>query len=151
MPLSVTFTRRSQSTRDVGRLLGFYQGLLDGEIGYRFPADGDPAFVTIRIGEDDLGIAAAEAAPDRTGGQRFAMWIYADDYDAAIERIRAAGVAVVDEPADQPWGERMARVLDPDGNEVLIGARVEPHANSGPQATSGNTRTPWVPVARRGQ
>jgi hypothetical protein len=36
------------------------------------------------------------------------MWIYADDCDAAIERLREAGVAVVDEPADQPWGERMA-------------------------------------------
>jgi uncharacterized glyoxalase superfamily protein PhnB len=27
------------------------------------------------------------------------------------------------EPADQPWGERVARVLDPDGNEVIIGQR----------------------------
>ena len=116
------------STRDVGRLLGFYQGLLDGKIGYRFPADGDPVFVTIRIGEDDLGISAAENARAGTGGQRFAMWIYADDCDTAIERLRAAGVAVVDEPADQPWGERMARVLDPDGNEVMIGARAEPRA-----------------------
>lgn len=103
-PRSVTFTAAFPilSTRDVGRLLGFNQGLLDGEIGYRFPADGDPVFVTIRIGEDDLGIAAAEAAPEGTGGQRFAMWIYADDCDAAIERIRAAGVAVVDEPATSP-------------------------------------------------
>ena len=56
------------------------------------------------------------------------MWIYAEDCDAAIERLRAAGVAVVVEPADQPWGERMAHVLDPDGNEVMIGARVEPRA-----------------------
>jgi lactoylglutathione lyase len=127
---SATFTAAFPilSTRDVGRLLGFYQGLLDGEIGYRFPAGGDPIFVTVRIGEDDLGIAAAEDEPEGTGGQRFAMWVYADDCDAAIERLRAAGVVVVDEPADQPWGERMARVLDPDGNEVMIGARPEPPA-----------------------
>jgi lactoylglutathione lyase len=126
----VTFTAAFPilSTRDVGRMLGFYQGLLGGEIGYRFPADGDALFVTIRIGEDDLGISAAEDAPAGTGGQRFAMWIYADDCDAAIERLRSSGVEVVDEPADQPWGERMARVLDPDGNEVMIGARVEPPA-----------------------
>jgi lactoylglutathione lyase len=123
---SVTFAAAFPilSTRDVGRLLGFYQGLLGGEIGYRFPADGDPIFVTVRIGEDDFGIAAAEDAPEGTGGQRFAMWVYADDCDVAIERLRAAGVAVVDEPADQSWGERMARVLDPDGNEVMIGEQL---------------------------
>ena len=39
----------------------------------------DPVFVTIRIGEDVLGIAAAEDAPEGTGGQRFEMWIYAED------------------------------------------------------------------------
>jgi lactoylglutathione lyase len=30
-------------------------------------------------------------------------------------------VEIAEEPADQPWGERVARVLDPDGNLVLIG------------------------------
>jgi lactoylglutathione lyase len=34
-------------------------------------------------------------------------------------------VEVVEEPADQPWGERVARVLDPDGNVVLIGQRAD--------------------------
>ncbi len=38
-----------------------------------------PFFVTIRIGEDALGIAAAEDALEGTGGQRFEMWIYAED------------------------------------------------------------------------
>jgi lactoylglutathione lyase len=31
---------------------------------------------------------------------------------------------VLEEPADQPWGERIARVPDPDGNMVIIGARL---------------------------
>jgi hypothetical protein len=26
-------------------------------------------------------------------------------------------------PAEQPWGERVARVLPPDGNVVIIGAK----------------------------
>ena len=51
------------------------------------------------------------------------MWVYADDCDAAVELLRAAGVRVIAEPEDQPWGERVARVQDPDGNEVIIGAR----------------------------
>jgi uncharacterized glyoxalase superfamily protein PhnB len=50
-------------------------------------------------------------------------WLYVDDCDATVERLRAVGVAIVEEPADQPWGERIARVLDPDGNAVIVGQR----------------------------
>jgi uncharacterized glyoxalase superfamily protein PhnB len=54
--------------------------------------------------------------------------VYADDCDAAVDRLRAAGVVITKEPADQPWGERTARVEDPDGNEVVIGARPQASA-----------------------
>jgi lactoylglutathione lyase len=37
--------------------------------------------------------------------------------------LSATGVQVVQEPADQPWGERMAQVLDPDGNRVQVASR----------------------------
>jgi len=30
---------------------------------------------------------------------------------------------VLSEPEDQPWGERVARVTDPDGNVMVIGQR----------------------------
>jgi uncharacterized glyoxalase superfamily protein PhnB len=49
--------------------------------------------------------------------------VYADDCDAAVDRLRAAGVSVLEPPEDQPWGERVAKVLDPDGNVVIIGAK----------------------------
>jgi uncharacterized glyoxalase superfamily protein PhnB len=54
------------------------------------------------------------------------LWVYVDDCDAAIHRLRGAGVDVVAEPADQPRGERVARVRDPDGSEVIVGARTAP-------------------------
>ena len=50
------------------------------------------------------------------------LWLYTDDVDAAVEMLRAAGVSVVAEAADQPWGERVASVADPDGYTVHIGA-----------------------------
>ena len=111
------------ATRDVSRMLGFYEELLDGQIRYRFPDDGPPAFVTIRIGSDEIGLAASDEAPGADARQRASLWVYVDDCDAATERLRSAAVTIVEGPSDQPWGERMARVLDPDGNEVLIGAR----------------------------
>lgn len=35
-------------------------------------------------------------------------------------RLRVAGVPVLEEPRDQPWGERVARVEDPVGIEVHV-------------------------------
>jgi lactoylglutathione lyase len=51
------------------------------------------------------------------------LWLYSDDVDGEIEGLRSAGVEVVKEPANQEWGERMASVRDPDGNEIFIGQR----------------------------
>jgi lactoylglutathione lyase len=49
--------------------------------------------------------------------------VYAEDCDAAVEHLRTHGVRVLAEPADQPWGERMAEVADPDGNRVIVASR----------------------------
>jgi lactoylglutathione lyase len=113
------------TTTDLGAALGFYRDLLGATVSYEFPGpDGEPAYVGLELGTAHLGIGrdpAASAGPS----ERFSLWVYADDCDAAVERLRSAGVTIVDEPADQPWGERVARVRDPDGNLVLIGQSSE--------------------------
>jgi lactoylglutathione lyase len=50
--------------------------------------------------------------------------VYVADVDATLAGLRAAGVPVVGEPEDQPWGERLAGVRDPDGRLVYLGAPV---------------------------
>ena len=109
------------TTPDMPRALGFYRDLLEGEIEYRFPPEGEPGYVSLNMGSGQLGIGLAPDAEAGAGGQRFALLVYADSCDEAVERLRGAGVTVTEEPADQPWGERVARVLDPDGNEVIVG------------------------------
>jgi len=111
------------STPDLARALGFYRDLLDGAITYRFPAEGEPQYVSLSIGSSQLGLGANPDTPPGALPQRFSVWVYANDCDAAVQRLRAAGVTIVAEPADQPWGERVATVADPDGNTVLIGQR----------------------------
>lgn len=111
------------STRDVSRSLGFYRDLLEASVTYRFPAEGEPAYVGMELGSSHLGIGHDPAATDGPGGQRITIWAYAEDCDEAVDRLRAAGVRILEEPVDQPWGERVARVHDPDGNEVIIGSR----------------------------
>ena len=110
-------------TPDMPRALGFYRDLLGGEIEFQFPPEGEPDYVGINLGEGHLGIGRSPDAAAGAGGQHFALWVYADSCDEAIERLRGAGATVTEEPADQPWGERVARVLDPDGNEVIVGQK----------------------------
>jgi lactoylglutathione lyase len=113
------------STPDLPGAVRFYRDLLGCEVVYRFPADGEPVYVGLALGASRLGIGADPPGEPRrpASGSRFALWVYAVDCDAAVERLRAQGVAVLAEPADQPWGERMAEVADPDGNRVIVAAR----------------------------
>ena len=109
------------STRDLRAALAFYRDLLGATVGYEFPGpDGQPGYVGLELGTAHLGLARDPAAGSDPGG-RITLWVYTDDCDAAVERLRSAGVRIVEEPVDQPWGERVARVADPDGNLVIIG------------------------------
>lgn len=110
------------STPDLPRALGFYRDLLDGTVSYQFPPEGEPGYVGMEIGSSHLGLGHDPTGAGDAGPQRFSLWVYVDDCDAAIERLRGGGVPIVEEPADQPWGERIARVHDPDGNMIIIGS-----------------------------
>jgi lactoylglutathione lyase len=109
------------TTADLGAALRFYRDLLGATVDYEFPGpDGEPGYVGLELGSAHLGIGR-DPSMTAPASPRFQLWVYADDCDAAVERLRAGGVTIVEEPADQPWGERVAHVLDPDGNLVLIG------------------------------
>jgi lactoylglutathione lyase len=121
------------STTDLPRALAFYRDGLGCEVTYVFPApmpsganpdappEGDPVYVSLRLGESSIGLGAD---PDtEAANNRFALWVYVDDCDRAVEHLVAYGARVTEEPADQPWGERIARLTDPDGNRLVIGAR----------------------------
>jgi lactoylglutathione lyase len=110
--------------RDIRRSVEFYE-LLGLSAGYRWPPEGEPQFVVMRLGEWAIGIGT-EDAPERLHGKpfaeglRFELCAYVDDVDAEVARLRTAGVEVLHEPEDKPWGERAGYVLDPDGNPVQL-------------------------------
>jgi lactoylglutathione lyase len=119
------------TTTEIGAALGFYRDLLGATVSYEFPGpDGEPGYVALELGTAHLGIGRDPAGEISASSPRFSLWVYADDCDAAVAHLRAAGVTIIEEPADQPWGERVARVLDPDGNLVLIGQRAAPGADA---------------------
>jgi len=46
-----------------------------------------------------------------------------EDLDETFARLRDSGADVVQEPTDQPWGDRDCAVRDPSGNVVRINQR----------------------------
>ncbi len=93
--------------------------MLGFEVTYSFPPQDDPQFVSLAIEGGKLGLGATE---EPVQSASTSLWLYADDVDAAVAELQEAGVRVIAEPADQPWGERVASVADPDGYLVHIGA-----------------------------
>jgi lactoylglutathione lyase len=110
------------STPDLTRSLRFYRDLLGGTVTYQFPPGDEPVYVGMRLGRSQLGVGKQDE-PGVLTNDRVTLWVYAADCDAAVARLRDGGVEVVQEPADQPWGERMAIVTDPDGNRVIVASR----------------------------
>jgi lactoylglutathione lyase len=95
---------------------------------YRFPPGDDAGFVSLRYGETALGLVTRDWPEDQLSltmgsSPRGELWVYVEDVDAAAAELRAAGTAVLKEPADMPWGERIAYVSDPDGNPVALAHR----------------------------
>jgi uncharacterized glyoxalase superfamily protein PhnB len=107
---------------DMLRSLRFYTELLGFRKTFSFDGDdGKPVFAALELEDGTtLAIGGPKEAVE-TGS--VAIWVYTDDVDAAVDDLRAAGVEVVAEPEDKPWGERVASVSDPDGYTVHIGAQ----------------------------
>jgi lactoylglutathione lyase len=97
---------------DVPRAIDFYVSTFGFEVGFRWPAEGEPTFAYLRLAP--LGIAVSRRAADHNSGGDFELCLYADDVDEAAARLRAAGAEEVMPPQDEPWGERRTYFRDPD-------------------------------------
>nr|WP_062330403.1 glyoxalase superfamily protein [Herbidospora sakaeratensis] len=104
---------------DLDQALSFYRDGLGGVIDYRFPPEGDAAYVTLRLGEAALGLGVTPGPAPAPGP--VLLWFYVDDVDASTADLAERGFTVVEEPVDQPWGERVSLVLDPSGIRVRLG------------------------------
>jgi lactoylglutathione lyase len=110
----------------VERCAAFYAAL-GFERRFQLPPEGPADYVTLARGAAELGIVAAEWPAQQLGiaigsDPRFELFVYVDELDAEVQRVRAGGGPVLREPAEMPWGERLAYVADPDGNPVALAA-----------------------------
>lgn len=118
--------------RDLPRSIRFYRDLLGMIETFRFPDEGEPAYVTLEWGGASLGIGTYDVTPGLEArdlrqpkeGRGFELCIYVVDVDSTVARLQTEGVPVVVPPVDQPWGERLAYVQDPEGNAIMLTSAV---------------------------
>ena len=112
-------------SRDLGRAVSFYTKLGFREA-FRYPRDGDPEHVEMLLDGFNLGIATVETATQNHGlnpnvdGQGMEIVLWADDVDAAVERLVSDGARVLSTPHDWLDDLRLAWVADPDDNPIQI-------------------------------
>ena len=116
---------------DVERSIRFYRDLFGFEVVYRWPPEGEPDFAFLRLEPLGIGLVSRSAPEELLGREpvtgsppRFELCIYADDVDRAAEELVAGGARLLAPPADQPWGERLCYVEDPDGNPIQVTMRI---------------------------
>ena len=63
-------------------------------------------------------------SPKRLGTTTVGVHVYVDDVDAHHERARAAGAEIVEEPADQEYGDRRYTARDLEGHQWFFAQRV---------------------------
>ncbi|WP_203137248.1 VOC family protein [Microbacterium sp. JZ31] len=108
---------------DLARALDWYQRVLGGTLAYRFPEEGDPQYVTLRVGAGQValgngtGPALYGETPRPATGHAVDLCVYVLDLETVV---RAAADAVAVPPADMPWGERVAYLRDPEGTMILV-------------------------------
>ena len=63
-------------------------------------------------------------SPKRLGHATQLVHVYVDDVDAHYERARQAGATILQEPEDQPYGDRRYDAEDPEGHRWSFAERV---------------------------
>jgi PhnB protein len=85
---------------------------------------------TLRIGDAMIMVHGevphlASRAPQPDGSSPVVIYLYVADVDDVIARAVTAGASVLLPPADQSWGDRVGRVIDPAGHVWNVATRAK--------------------------
>jgi len=111
--------------------LAFYTQAFGATEKFRMPKpDGRIGHAEMQIGNSV--VMMADESPEigawsveHFGGSPVSLMFYTPDCDGVYRRALAAGASSLREPADQPYGDRMAGVRDPFGYQWWIATHVK--------------------------
>jgi catechol 2,3-dioxygenase-like lactoylglutathione lyase family enzyme len=101
---------------DPGRSRRFYRDQLGLAVYREFGSPADPGVVFF-LGPGFLELSGKAPGPP---GKSMMIWLQVRDVNAEHERLAAAGVRVLREPAAEPWGLTEMWIEDPDGVRIVL-------------------------------
>lgn len=110
--------------KDIAASRRFYEGLLEQQVaidmGINLSFTG--GFALWQVDHAHQMIFGAPVDDTGSLGHRnFEFCFETDDLDAAFARVTAANAPCIQSPHEQPWGQRVFHVYDPDGHIVEVG------------------------------
>jgi len=98
------------------------------ELSRRPAEDGGVLHATLRIGGALLMVhgeypGLASRAPQPDGSSPVVIYLYLQGVDAVIARAVLSGARVLIPAADAAWGDRVGRVVDPEGHVWNVATR----------------------------
>ena len=114
------------SVRRGAQAVDFYKAAFGATELFRIESPDGAVVAQLAIGESDFWVADESPdyqnfSPETLGGATTRMVLTVDDPDAMFERAVAAGAGEVSPVADQEYGWRVGRVVDPFGHHWEIG------------------------------
>jgi len=120
--------------RDTKRALEFYKKAFGAETRLAMPGpDGRIMHAEFRIGDsilfmsdENVAMAPQLKAPESNGGiATGSTFLYVPDVDAVVKRAVDAGAKLTMPVADQFWGDRFGKVIDPFGHHWGVATHKE--------------------------
>ena len=109
--------------REAAELVDFVKQAFGATELFRSTGSAGGLHIEVRIGDSMImigggGTWSGEPMPA-------AIYLYMDDVDAVYKRALEAGAASISEPADQPYGDRLAGIKDAFGNVWYISTHIQ--------------------------
>jgi PhnB protein len=113
------------AVRDTDAAIAFYTEAFGATVRERLEAPGDVVVAVLEIDGMPFGVATeapdlGTPSPETAGATTVRVSLHVDDPDVAAARAIAAGATEMFPVADQPYGLRQGRVVDPFGHHWLI-------------------------------
>jgi PhnB protein len=114
------------SVRNGAKAIAFYEAAFGARVLFKVEDPDGAVVAQLALGQSDFWLADESPehknfSPETLGGSTVRMVLVVDDPDSVFEQALAAGANVVWPVADQPYGWRVGRVVDPFGHHWEIG------------------------------
>jgi PhnB protein len=125
-PMAKTSISPMLSVRNGSKAVEFYKQAFGARELLRIESDTGDVVAQLAVGEADFWLADESPenknfSPESLGGATVRMVMVVDDPDSAFARALKAGATAVWPVADQPYGWRVGRLVDPFGHHWEIG------------------------------